>query len=548
MARDVAPVDATAPIPDGLAPWVPRPRVPTDGASRRRWDVPVAGPVSGRLAPVTGVLVIVLGAIYLAWRAGTLAGTGVFGSFFYGAELVSYVTVAWTAVMVGRMRPGAVRRAGPPAGSLDVFVTVCGEPASMVERTLRFALAIDYPHQTYILNDGRLAGRKNWREIDALAARLGIPCFTRVDGTPGKAGNLNHALARTDGDAILTLDADHLVVPDVGERIVGYLRDPEVGFVCTAQCFDTGRRDVLNNADSMFFRAIQPAKDRDNSAFSTGNGALYRRSALESVGGFSEWNLVEDVQTSYELHARGWSSVYHALPISIGTAPATAAVYAKQRLRWAMDHMRLLLFDNPLRKPGLRGWQRAHYLHTSLSPLLAVVQMIFLVGPPLAIILRTQVSSGATEQHYLLFGVPYLLGSTLFIVAYAGRGCATRTVASSLFIAPLYLIAFVWVAFGYRPRSSGTTEKAFQPKMSVLVLPQVAFAVTLVASIVIYAFDTRANRPLFALVWAGIMLMMVAGPLSAVSDRRAVVERWQLPIRGTIILAVALLSALTFAS
>jgi cellulose synthase (UDP-forming) len=211
-----------------------------------------------------------------------------------------------------------------------------------------------------------------------------------------------------------------------------------------------------------------------------------------------------------------------------------------------MDHMRLLLFDNPLRKSGLRGWQRAHYLHTSLGPLLTVAQMIFLVGPALSIIFRTQLASGTSGRAYLLFGVPYLLSSLLFIAAHAGGRSAARTVASSLFIAPLYLIAFVWVAFGYRPNASGTTEKAFQPKLSVLVLPQIVFALTLVTSIVIYACDRRVDRPVFALVWAGIMLMMMAGPLSAISERRAAVERWQLPIRGTIIFAVALLSALTF--
>ncbi len=550
MARDVAPVGAAASAQDDqgdLSQLVPRQRVSVDGAPRGRRDT-LAGTLGGRLGPVAGVMVVVVGALYLVWRAGTLGGTGVIGYMFYGAELVSYLAVSWTAVMVGRMRPGVVRPVAPPAGTLDVFVTVCGEPASMVERTLRFALAIDYPHQTYVLNDGRISGRRDWRDIDELAARLGVPCFTRLDGTSGKAGNLNHALARTDGDAVLTLDADHLVVPDVGEQIVGYLRDTGVGFVCTAQSFDTGRVDVLNNAEPMFYRSIQPAKDRDNSAFSCGNGTLYRRSALKSVGGFSEWNIVEDVHTSYELHARGWTSVYHARPISVGTAPATAAVYAKQRLRWAMDSMRLLLFDNPLVKPGLRGWQRAHYLHTSLSYLLASVQMIFLVGPPLAIIFRTRISSGASAQAYLLYAVPYLVSSLLFVVAYAGPRGAARTVGSALFNAPLYAIAFTRIALGYRPRSSGTTQKVFQPRMSALVLPQIVFALTLVASIVFYAFDTRADRPVLALGWAGVLLVTMAGPLSAVSERRAAVERWQVPIRGTIVLAVGLLSALTFMS
>ncbi len=547
MARDTAPAGADAPVGDGLSPLVPRPRVPTEGPPSGRQGAAGAVPVGSRLGPVAGGLVIMLGATYLVWRTATLRGTSAIGYLFYGAELVTYLAVSWTAVMMGRLRPGSVRQAPPPAGTLDVFVTVCGEPASMVERTLRFALAIDYPHQTYVLNDGRIAGRKDWREIDALAARLGVPCFTRIDGTPGKAGNLNHALARTGGDAVLTLDADHLVVPDLGERVVGYLRDPAIGFVCTAQRFDTGRIDVLNNTETMFYRSLQPAKDRDNAAFSCGNGTLYRRSALESVGGFSEWNIVEDVQTSYELHSHGWSSVYHPVPISIGTAPATAAVYAKQRLRWAMDSTRLLLFDNPLVKPGLSGWQRAHYLHTSLSPLLASVQMIFSMGPVLSIVFRSQLSSTASQQSYLLFGLPYLASTMLFIAAYAGMRSTPRTVGSVLFNSPIYLLALARVASGYRPRSSGTTEKAFQPRMSLLVLPQILLVVTLVFSIVFYAFDTRADRPVFALVWAGVLLVTMAGPLSAVSERRAVVERWQAPMRGTIAIAVALLSAWTFA-
>ncbi|SBW18367.1 family 2 glycosyl transferase [Candidatus Protofrankia californiensis] len=253
------------------------------------------------------------------------------------------------------------------------------------------------------------------------------------------------------------------------------------------------------------------------------------------------------MQTSYELHSHGWSSVYHPVPISIGTAPATVAVYAKQRLRWAMDSTRLLLFDNPLVKPGLSRWQRAHYLHTSLSPLLACAQMIFAVGPVLSIVFRSQLSSTASQQAYPLVGLPYLASTLLFIAAYAGTRSTARTVGSALFNSPIYLLAFARVASGYRPRSSGATEKAFQPRMSLLVLPQILLAFVLVLSVVFYAFDTRADRPVFALAWAGIMIVTIVGPLSAISERRAVVERWQAPMRATIVLAVALLSAWTFA-
>nr|MDT0664768.1 cellulose synthase catalytic subunit [Micromonospora sp. DSM 115978] len=283
----------------------------------------------------------------------TLEGTGALGRVFFAAEAISYLAVSWTVVVVSRTNRGFVRRAPAPAGSLDVFVTVCGEPVEMVAATLRAAMAIEYPHTTYVLNDGRIAGRDNWREIEELAEQLGLTCFTRIEGRRGKAANLNYAFSRTTGDAIFTLDADHVPVGDVGQQILGYLRDPTIGLVCTEQKFDTGKIDVLNNADAIFHQSIQLAKDRDGCAYSSGNASLYRRTALASIGGFSEWSIGEDVHTSYRLHAEGWGSVYHSNPVSCGTAPETAAEYARQRMRWAMDSMRLLIYDNPLRRPGL---------------------------------------------------------------------------------------------------------------------------------------------------------------------------------------------------
>ena len=66
---------------------------------------------------------------------------------------------------------------------------------------------------------------------------------------------------------------------------------------------------------------MQAGKDTDNAAFSCGSGVIYRRKALEEIGGFSTWNLVEDVHTSMLLHDRGWRSIYYNYPLTKGTAP-----------------------------------------------------------------------------------------------------------------------------------------------------------------------------------------------------------------------------------
>src|SRR5207244_5142153 len=122
---------------------------------------------------------------YLVWRLATVADAGAPARVFCAIELLTFLFSLLTGGLLWR---GTRREphAGEPQGTLDVYVPVCGEPAEMVERTLKATLAIEYPHRTYVLNDGRVAGKPGWEEIEELAARHGVPCLTRTDGAKGK--------------------------------------------------------------------------------------------------------------------------------------------------------------------------------------------------------------------------------------------------------------------------------------------------------------------------------------------------------------------------
>jgi cellulose synthase (UDP-forming) len=489
------------------------------------------------LARVVSVLVVVAGLHYLSERWSTVGVTGFFGATFYAVECVAFAVLVVSAVLLARAghRPHALR--GAPFGSLNVFVTVCGEPPEMVERTLLAALAIEYPHQTYLLNDGRLAAMPGWEAIDALAVRYQVPCFTRTDGCRGKAGNLNHALQRTRGEFVATIDADHLASPDLATETLGYFVERRVAFVCTSQLFQTSGGDALNNRESLFYRSLQPAKDADSSAFSCGNGAVYRRAALESVGGFSEWNLVEDLHTSYVLHAAGWRSVYHGSPVTVGLAPQTPSVFLRQRLRWATDSTRLLTRDSPLFKPGLSLMQRLHYLHTTSYYLLAGLQLAFLIGPPLTVFFDVPIfATGAAEQ-YALAAVPYFAALIAFLAVHGdGRG-SLPTVQSALFSAPVYLLAAARAILGIRP-DSRPTEKRCQRWFSPILIPQICVFGALGGTLVFTALH-GGERSVVAVSWAAAMAFLLAGPLTAVNARPALERLLRGTIRGGIVLIAA---------
>ncbi len=464
-----------------------------------------------RAARVAALAAVIGGAFYLTWRATQLTDLGPFAWGFFVAEFFTYLTLASAVPLMWTPRPR--RWAPPPQGTLDVYITVCGEDPEMVEATVQAALDIDYPHETYILNDGRRAGVDGWEEIEAVAERLGVTCFTRTTGARGKAGNLNHALRQTEGEYVAVVDADHLARPDLADDLLGHFH-PRVAFVATRQDFRIDARDWLGNSELFFYGVIQPAKDADNAAFSCGNGVAYRRSALEDVGGFSEWNLVEDLHTSYQLHARGWQSVYVPRPVTTGTAPATAAEMAAQRLRWATDSLRLFFWDNPFLKRGLTSRQKVHYAQTTGVYYLATAfQVVFLVCPALSLLFGLEVIDPDSTATYVAHLAVFVVPLAVMLITFAGFRGALRLIQMQSFLAPVFTLA-AWRAFRMRPRKraqafSGVTRKSGQATVNHITLVQHALFALLLGAV---GFELARQE---GIQWGAVMWALVmAGSLS----------------------------------
>jgi len=128
------------------------------------------------------------------------------------------------------------QRATPPAPpeglTVDVFITTYNEPLDLVLGTARAARKIEYPHRTWILDDG------NRSELREIAEGEGIGWITRSEDWANrprhaKAGNLNNALLATDGEFMLILDADQVPDPKILDHTLGYFNDRKMALVQT---------------------------------------------------------------------------------------------------------------------------------------------------------------------------------------------------------------------------------------------------------------------------------------------------------------------------
>jgi len=367
-----------------------------------------------RVLGVTLHLLTILSAvIYLAWSATVLNLDVWYISIpFYLAEFATLFTATLFAFIVWYPRfhkeEGLLPESRP---HVDVFITTCGEPQEILTHTVAAAARIAYePKTIYILDD---AGSS---EVETLAWQMGARYLSRTDRRDAKAGNLNFGLENTHGELILALDADQVPEPEILDRLVGYFKFPSVGFVQTAQRFLLPKDDPFGNSDELFYRVMQAGKDSHNAAFSCGSGVLYCREAVESVGGFSTWNLVEDVHTSMRMHEKGWRSVYHNHPLTTGTAPADILSVYKQRDQWATDSLRMMFWDSPLRKPGLTLPQRLQYFYTGYGYLVAAFILPFFFLIPSWSLLTGTFLLHTPASHYAGFRGVYLVLTVLTLM------------------------------------------------------------------------------------------------------------------------------------
>ena len=369
----------------------------------------------------TRLMVMLLAAFisvrYHAWRIfytlPSVSSPGfVPGLLVYLAEVLTFVS--FLLGLFVNIRPAPSRMAAirlpplPPerVPTVDVYVPTYNEEPELLRTTLLATIQIDYPagrHTVYLLDDGGSEQKRGDKdpakaaqalarheELKALCTELGCVYLTRARNEHAKAGNLNAALPRTQGDLILILDADHIPTQDILQNTVPhFLGDERLSLVQTPHFFSNpdpiehnlGVFRQMPGEIEMFYAAIQRGLDFWNGAFFCGSAALIRRKALESVGGLASSTTTEDAETDCELHARGWHSLYVDRPMVAGLSPESISAFLLQRCRWAQGMIQLLILKNPLMYGRLGFAQRLAYFSSALYWTFPVTRFIFLLAP-----------------------------------------------------------------------------------------------------------------------------------------------------------------------
>ena len=197
-------------------------------------------------------------------------------------------------------------------------------------------------------------------------------------------------------------------------EVIGQLAsDERLAYVQTIKESQVSAGDPFNNREAMFYRGQMLSRNAANATFPCGSGVVWRRAALEDIGLFPTWNLVEDLQSGVEALRRGWHGRYLPIVGAMGQhSPEDVPNVYKQRGTWAIDTVRLMVWGD-LR--GLSVRQRAQFYELLGYYLHSFTVLVYV--PSIIGALLGYVPFRASGQSFLVHMLPIVLATEAWLLA-----------------------------------------------------------------------------------------------------------------------------------
>jgi cellulose synthase (UDP-forming) len=251
----------------------------------------------------------------------------------------------WFSLLLMRRPKLMQARQGWKVGVVTTFVPGA-ESFEMLAETLRALVAMEYPHDTWVLDEG------DDRRVKALCIEVGARYFSRkhlshyqtergIFRSRTKHGNYNawlYEVGFAQYEIITSFDPDH--VPDSAYlvNVLGYFADPTIGYVQAPQVYYNQNASFIARGAAEetyeYYSASQMASYAMGFPIVTGCHTTHRVTALRQVAGFAPHDA-DDLLLTYLYRASGWKGVYVPKILAQGLTPVDWSAYLTQQLRWA---------------------------------------------------------------------------------------------------------------------------------------------------------------------------------------------------------------------
>ena len=219
----------------------------------------------------------------------------------------------------------------------------------VIERLVEAVSRFDYPHElldVQVLDDSTDETCQVARACVERHAAQGLPIsyIHRTNREGFKAGALENGLQTARGEFIAIFDADFIPEADFLRRTVPYFQDPAIGMAQTRWTYLNRDYSLLTQVETILldghFVVEHGARARRGTFFNfNGTAGVWRRTAIDSAGGWEHDTLTEDTDLSYRAQLKGWKFLYLPNVECASELPVDMNGFKAQQARWAKGLM-----------------------------------------------------------------------------------------------------------------------------------------------------------------------------------------------------------------
>jgi cellulose synthase/poly-beta-1,6-N-acetylglucosamine synthase-like glycosyltransferase len=214
----------------------------------------------------------------------------------------------------------------------------------VAERIIETTAAFNYPKdklEIQVLDDStdetvEVIAKK---VAEIAATGVNIKHIHRVDRTGYKAGALDAAMDRVEGEFIAIFDSDFVPDQDFLLKTIPFFQDPNIGVVQTRWGHLNKDYSILTELQAFGLNghfAIEQGGRNSSGHYINFNGTagIWRKTCIEAAGGWEHDTLTEDLDLSYRAQIKGWKFKYLENVISPAELPITMSALKNQQHRW----------------------------------------------------------------------------------------------------------------------------------------------------------------------------------------------------------------------
>lgn len=305
----------------------------------------------------------------------------------------------------------------------------------VAERIIESVAAFDYPAdklQIQVLDDSTDETKDVIaKKVAEVAARgVNIQHIHRTDRTGYKAGALDDAMDRVEGEFIAIFDADFVPNPDFLQKTMPYFQDDKIGVVQTRWGHINKDYSLLTELQAFGLNghfAIEQGGRNASGHFINfnGTGGVWRKKCIEDAGGWEHDTLTEDLDLSYRAQIKGWKFKYLEDVIAPAELPITMSALKSQQHRWMKGGAEcfIKMWKTLITAKGVKLSDRIHGLsHLFNSSVFIFILIISLLSLPVL-----HIKDSFADLNYVIqYGAIFLI-STVFLMYYYWNSFRDKT-------------------------------------------------------------------------------------------------------------------------